>query len=193
MLMKKKADAITNTVLTSSPIVATSGANNAINAYNTAVTAAIAASTPIASSVQATAISKIQNLINVYSSYLATVTAGTAAVTYVATAAAPASAAPCVCPGIASSGLGSSLGSTAGGSATFQCGGTPTECPSGAQAFCADKTVIANVSCTPVDGSTNMSDNNGTCPTSLAQIPCNDGINYPLCPAAAPDYGAIPC
>jgi len=187
----KKVATATNNVLTSSPIAAAAAAKNSIDALNTAIAAGALPATLV--SLQQTATKNCQNASNVYLSYLPAIAAGTA-VTYVKTAAAPASAtpcAPCVCPGI---GSGPSLGSV-GGAPSFSCtpGNTPTLCPSGAAATCADGTVVANVSCTPVDGSTNMSDSNGTCPGSLAQIPCNDGVNYPLCPTAAPDYGAIPC
>lgn len=72
----------TQKTLKSSPLIATNRANNAINAYNKALTSTKPDATKIQATQQA-AIKSINNLISVYNQYLEIITSGKNAVSYV--------------------------------------------------------------------------------------------------------------
>ncbi|MBV8661302.1 MAG: hypothetical protein JO129_04110 [Candidatus Dependentiae bacterium] len=143
-------------VKNSNAMANTTAANNAIDAYNNAINASNPDSRKIAAT-QTAAINAINNLVSIYQGYLATVTAGTSAVTYTATAA------------LASTGAPTNVGSSAAAPiAQSTCDDTST-------AVCDDGSAINSLSC--FDGST--PDTNGMCADG-SLVSCNDGTS-PAC------------
>lgn len=152
---------------------------NTINAYN----AAINASSPNAQTVSATttaATTAINNVVNMYNNYLTSIQNGAAIIF----GRIPATTTATSANFNISAGNINFGGATSGATLATTSGATPayvSSCEDGSTATCQDGTVISGVSCAQYDGSTDMSDVNGICATYGTAIPCNDGVNYPLC------------
>lgn len=189
---KKVTKAISKAV-NSTPMAPATAANNAINAYNTAVNATTQNPTKVAAT-QTAAITGINNLIAIYQGYLATVTAGTSPVVY--TSMVPVAASTLICddnsipsgtPAMCTDGTSpySASAQTSGSTSSGTSTAAQSTCDDGSTAACDDNTVISTLICN--DGTS--PDINGmcddgtlvTCADSTSPA-CGDGTS-PMAPA----------